>query len=219
MQLIPTPCKGWPGFRLSIVLARNNVSQRTGLLLAVLLCLLSGCSSTYTIVPPPTPNDSATVFLLDVGRHASLVLPREEILVRYDYGDWEWYAKVNQGAVQGSRALFGPSPAALGRQFLKGPPTEASVRHQLGWSLEALFAIESETSKVRDLAERLDAIFHNNLQTKHINEMSNQEFVRHPKAYTMRHNSNSVVAGWLEELGCTVTGGGLISRWRLSGQQ
>ena len=40
-------------------------------------------------------------------------------------------------------------------------------------------------------------------------------FVPHPDPYSMFHNSNRVVAGWLEQLGCRVEGTTLLSVWQL----
>ena len=40
-------------------------------------------------------------------------------------------------------------------------------------------------------------------------------FVPYPEPYSMFHNSNQVVAGWLEQLGCRVEGTTLLSVWQL----
>ncbi|HEX6113234.1 MAG TPA: hypothetical protein VFZ10_13070 [Geminicoccaceae bacterium] len=37
----------------------------------------------------------------------------------------------------------------------------------------------------------------------------------HPDPDTISHNSNQVVADWLEQLGCRVEGTTLSSRWQL----
>ncbi|MFW5955095.1 MAG: hypothetical protein ACOCSG_07320, partial [Guyparkeria sp.] len=45
--------------------------------------LLSACAT--TIVPPESVEQSQAVFVLDHGRHSSLVLPHPEGFVRYAY--------------------------------------------------------------------------------------------------------------------------------------
>ena len=40
-------------------------------------------------------------------------------------------------------------------------------------------------------------------------------FVPYPEPYWIFHNSNQVVAGWLEELQCRVQGPALFAVWRL----
>ena len=51
----------------------------------LLVVLLGGC--TTTVVVPPAPEQPRAVFLLDHGRHATLVLETAEGgLVRYAYG-------------------------------------------------------------------------------------------------------------------------------------
>ena len=53
----------------------------------LLMATLSGCGTTL-IVPPDKPRDPAPVFVLDHGRHTSLVLSAANgTLHRYAYGD------------------------------------------------------------------------------------------------------------------------------------
>ena len=184
------------------------------LALCVLLLSLGACS-TYKVTPPPPPERPQPVFLLDFGDHAGLVLPWKKALYRFDYGDWEWYARQNTGLAAGFRAVIGSSPSALGRQVLSAPATERNIRAQLLVVIEELYVIPCEQERVAHLAEKLNTIFEENITTLHVNPGSSQHFVRHPVPYSLARNSNSMVAVWLEELGCTVTGGGIDSRWEI----
>jgi hypothetical protein len=176
----------------------------------------SGCG--FTVIPPPAPADSAPVFLLDHGRHASLVLPVDGGMVRYAYGDWDWYVLRQTGITQGSRALFGPSPAGLGRKKLDASPTPASVRRYVLVPIEKLFPLSSETDRVTRLRDRLDKIFTEAEDTARYNPAFDLEFVRHPEPYSMNHNSNTVVADWLREIGVEIRGNGPMSRWKVASE-
>ena len=157
---------------------------------------------------PPSPANPAPVFLLDHGGHASLVLPADEGMVRYSYGDWEWYALGRTGAAEGSRALIGPNPAGLSRKVLFASPTEEAIRRTLPIATEHIFLIQAEAESVARLRSRLETIFLENRQTLHHNPAFDIDFVRHPEPYSLSHNSNTVVAGWLRELGAEVRGSG-----------
>src|SRR5688572_33154323 len=81
--------------------------------LVPLLVMLAGCST--TVVTPAAPLEPVTAFLLDHGSTSSLVMPTADgNMVRYVYGDWNWYALRNTGIIDGLRALLGPSQGTLG---------------------------------------------------------------------------------------------------------
>lgn len=40
-------------------------------------------------------------------------------------------------------------------------------------------------------------------------------FMPYPRDYKLRHNSTTVIAAWLEQLGCEVSGPTLLARWRI----
>ncbi|MFW5640004.1 MAG: hypothetical protein ACOC0H_02430 [Thermodesulfobacteriota bacterium] len=175
-----------------------------------------GCG--FTVIPPPAPADPAAVFLLDHGRHASLVLPAGDKMVRYSYGDWDWYVLRQTGIAQGSRALFRPSPAGLGRKKLDASPTPASIRRAVQVPIEHLYPLSAETDRVTRLRDRLEKIFTEAEAAPRYNPAFDLEFVRHPQPYTMNHNSNTVVAEWLRELGVEVRGDGPMSRWKVASE-
>jgi hypothetical protein len=87
---------------------------------ALLALALSGCAA--TIVPPSLPEDPAPVYVLDHGRHNSLVLVvADDRVMRYALGEWAWYAERETGFGRSLQALFKPTPSALARARLLGP--------------------------------------------------------------------------------------------------
>lgn len=182
----------------------------------LLLALSGGCG--FTVVPPPSPEHPVPVFLLDHGGHASLVLPAEGGMIRYSYGDWQWYALGRTGPAEGSRALIGPNPAGLSRKMLAFSPTEEALRRALPLAVDEVFLIPVEAENAARLQGRLEVIFRENRETLHHNEALGIDFVRHPEPYSLSHNSNTVVAGWLRELGAEVRGGGPFSSWTIGGK-
>jgi hypothetical protein len=185
------------------------VARTVGL---VVLGLLAGCS---TVVQPPTrPMDPAPVFVLDHGRHTSLVVSTPEgRLVRYAYGDWSFYAEGRMSLGRAAAALFLNTPGALGRGEFDGPPTPERVRSAVPLVIESLYRIEVERGDIDALRERLDAIFEAT-EEKLYSPDAFLLFVEHPRNYTLRHNSNRVIGDWLRELGCEVRGQRLFANWR-----
>lgn len=171
------------------------------------------------IVPPPAPADPTPVFLVDHGRHASLVLPiGDQGMVRYAYGDWTYYAQVRTGAGEASTALLWPTRAALGRRAFTGLPGASAVRRHV-LSIQHLHRLIVESDKVERLRARLDSIHAANSDTRILNPRYDLEFVDHPAAYWALHNSNQVVAAWLLELGCQVLGPAFFSDWSVQAER
>lgn len=183
--------------------------------LAMFALLGSGCAR-VTVVAPTPPESPVAVFLLDHGRHSSLVLPiGQGGMVRYSYGDWEFYALRRTGLSTALAALLGPTQAALGRKQLAGPLTEAAVRRQLRIGIEYVFEISVELAAALQLQAQLETLFEAGRAGLIYSAEMDVEFVPHPVPYTLGHNSNRVVGEWLEALGCTVEGRALWSRWRV----
>ncbi|MFU8895777.1 MAG: hypothetical protein ACNA8J_05270 [Gammaproteobacteria bacterium] len=184
----------------------------TGLLLCALL-IFGGC--TTHITPPTEVEEPAMVFVLDHGRHTSLVVSTPEgALVRYAYGDWRYYAERETGVIPAIAALLWNTPAALGRRELPGPPTSEAVREQVPLVISAVYGIEVERTRIETLRVELDAVFD---EAEEVRETPETQlfFVRYPRAYNLRHNSNTVIADWLERLGCETRGPALVASWRI----
>jgi hypothetical protein len=185
-------------------------------LLLLLPLWLGGC--TVRLEPPRQLSEPEPVFLLDHGRHSSLVLPAEGGgLVRYSYGDWQYYALGRTGLTSGFSALFGNTQAALGRRELQGARTAANVRSQVRIGIEQLIELRAEASDVHRLREELDDLYRAALPARVYNAQMDLDFVPHPEPYTLSHNSNLMVAKWLEALGCRVRGRPVLSNWRVAG--
>lgn len=183
-------------------------------LLVPLLALMAGCRT--TVVPPAAPIEPVTAFLVDHGRTPSLVLPTADgNMVRYVYGDWNWYALRNTGFIDGLRALFWPTQGTLGRRELLGPPHANSVRERIeGDIIEELLPVVVARADVERLRSRLDEEHRAGAQIALV-EALDLQFVPHPPRYSYFSNSNHAVAAWLRELGCEIEGRAFHSRWRV----
>lgn len=184
------------------------------LLACIVLWWLNAC--TTVIIPPADPADPVSVFVLDHGRHSSLVLPLDDGgAVRYSYGDWDYYVLNRTGVLSGLRALLWASPAALGRQQLVGPPEAAAIRRQLRVEVVTAHEIRVEADDARRLQRKLAELYASAAHTLHHDALLDIHFVRHPEPYTLTHNSNYMVKRWLEQLGCEVSGRPVLSNWQL----
>ncbi len=185
----------------------SKVQAKGGWLLALLLApaVLSGCAA--TLHPPPPPNDPAPVVVLDHGRHNSLVLVvTDDRVMRYAFGEWRWYVDGETGLMRSLDALLRPTPAALGRMRLSGPPEPDCWVDQVGSEIRQVLVFSAERAKVARLAERIDALFDNAEVSPHYSQMLNLEFVLDERSYTLGYNSNHQVVAWLEALGFEVRG-------------
>jgi hypothetical protein len=188
-------------------------------LLALALALGAAGGCTTTLVPPAQVRDPVSIFLLDHGRTPSLVLPAGDGgMVRYAYGDWNWYALRQTGPGDALAALFWPTRGALGRRQLAGPADARSIRRQLNADLEHIHEILVERTHAQRLRENLDRIYQQRLETKVITESVGLAFVHHPRRYTALHNSNHAAARWLRYLGVQTRGMVGFSSWRVAGR-
>ncbi len=193
----------------------NGVGRFFGLSWVAIVAplFLSGCAT--AILAPAEVTHPQPVFVLDHGRHTTLVLPHPEGLVRYAYGDWRWYALEDTGVSRGMAALLWPTQGTLGRRVLPGPATEEGVRRGVGVVIEHLYMVQVETVRVTALREELEALFTANRATRTYGATSDLEFVHHPEGYSVFNNSNHMLAGWLEALGCDTRGSAMFARWQL----
>jgi hypothetical protein len=110
-------------------------------------------------------------------------------------------------------AILIPSQAALGRKRHPGPLTSDAVTRHINVAIEEALYFNVEADAAQALIERLDTIFHANIDSRVVNRAYGLEFVPHPEPYSWPHNSNSVVAGWLREMGVEVEGPTLLAMW------
>jgi len=179
----------------------------------ILLSFLS-IACTNRITPPPAPADGVTVYLLDHGRHPSLVLPRPDgNLTRYVYGQWSWYATGNTSLLVGAQVIFCCSQGTLGRRLFESEDIQSVL--DLDGAVH-LYAIRVDRAAADSLRDALDAIFEANLSTLRANADYHLDFVHHPQPYSSIHSCNHVMVVWLRSLGCDVRGSGFLSCWRIA---
>ncbi|WP_158611798.1 hypothetical protein [Guyparkeria sp. SCN-R1] len=175
--------------------------------------MLGAC--TTTIVPPASVDRPQSVFVLDHGRHSSLVLPHPEGFVRYAYGDWGWYAEVDTGTIEASRAVLLPTRAGLGQSLTEAPPTREGVRGGLRVGIQEIHEIPVETERVATLRSSLEGLHRDNEDSLKYNAVYDLAFVEHPEAYAFWNNSNHKVAEWLRQLGCGIEGSAFWASWQV----
>jgi hypothetical protein len=183
--------------------------------LALLALLLAGCAA--TLVAPPAPAQPRPVYVLDHGRHTSLLLTGADArLWRYAYGDWRWYVDFERGPSDAVRALLWPSRAALGRATLHGPADIVTLQPQVGSLIETLLAFDAEGERVDRLLAELDVLFESRSHDLRSSPELKLDVIEHPVPYTLTHNSNHMVAEWLKALGFEVRGSPMTGRWKVA---
>jgi hypothetical protein len=186
------------------------------LFFVVLALLLAGCVGTVTRPDDTTLDQPRPAFLLDHGRHSTLVLTREDdSMIRYLYGEWRWYALQETGFFRVWPTLFFPTQAALGRKELDGPPGKDTIRRQIPVVIRKIHELSVEAERIDELDRKLEQRFEAAIDTRHHNPVYDLEFVHHPRDYTVFYNSNHVVADWLRELGIEVRGNPMWGTWRV----
>ena len=165
---------------------------------AIALLLLVACQNGVNRAAAP-PVDPVRVYVLDYGRHTSLVLPASDgRLVEWFWGDWNWYALNNRGLADGVTALFGSPAATLGQLDLGRPESADVIRGLAGAS--SITAIDVEHARVEALVAELSGRFERNRESE-VLQSDGRRFVREGGAgYSLSNNSNHAVAGWLRQL-------------------
>jgi hypothetical protein len=185
--------------------------RRAVLLLLGLLCL-PGCSA--RLVPPEPPSEPRRVWLLEHGRHSTLLLTAsDDALHRYAYADWAWYVEGERGAAPAVDALLRRSPAALGHARLPAGSGPGDV----GVGVQRSVGFEVESAAVDALLQALSEIFEDTAVAPQFSAETHLHFVPHPRPYRFGYNSNHMVADWLRALGVGVSGNPAIGRWRVTG--
>ena len=170
---------------------------------ALSAALLAGCG-TMRVTPPADVQQPRRVHLVGYGMHASLVLPAgDHELIEFAYGQWEWFALGRQRWHDGLRAIA-CGRGTLGRRSMPGPVSSETLKRYLG--AEQVHELEVEGLAADGLRIVLEGIFAAGAEEAVHNEAMEMTFVPHPRAYAPWRNCNTVVAGWLETLGCHVRG-------------
>lgn len=205
------------------------------LLLLAMIALCTGC--TNVIIPPHDLQNPRMVYLLESGRHSSLLLPdldddsAEPSFTEYAYGDWQWFAHRNTGWYRVMPTLFWPTQGTIGRNTSPLPepiipsPSQGGVfalveeGHRLAivhhFGLDALYPIWVEAEHIEALHRRLDERYEDSAAASRFVPEYRLTFVPDSKPYTAFHNCNHEVLAWLRDLGCETRGTGMFSLFRV----
>lgn len=190
---------------------RYAVIAAIGALVAATV-LFAGCAN--TIHPPAAPDEARRLYLLDLGRHTRLAfgLP-DGGFVEYGYGEWRWYAKLEDQWWRAPAVLFWPTQGTLGRRYWRGPGAEARLLNEYdGLNVLELPAAED---KVDALVAGLDREFERHSAHVIHNAVYDLDFAPVDRRYWFGNNSNHAVKKWLQQTGYGVSGSGLFANWKL----
>ena len=194
--LVSTPAR-------SVSTARPSVAA-----IAVLAALaLAGCAT--SVEPPPEPRDPVVVVLVDWGWHSSLLLPRRESgCTEYAFGEWEWFARGNDGWWRAPAVLFWPRDGTLGRRDWPSPDSAVV-------SAEAAHTLHVERAASEALRARLERSFEGRDPLRLPGRKGGLEFVPFDESFWLGHTCNGATAEWLRELGCRVGGPVVTARFEV----
>lgn len=182
--------------------------------LALAIPLLGGCAA--TIKPPMDPEDPRPAYILDHGRHTTLVVvDTGGRPVRYAFGMFGTYGNGDIGFFRGMGALLVPGSGTLGRRVLEGSPTPDNILENVGVSVEEMYCIAVSGELSNRLQRILNMVFEENLASATYNAGWNLEFVEHPEDYWFGSTSNQAVEKWLVELGAEVSGVTSFANWKV----
>ncbi|MFW5887569.1 MAG: hypothetical protein ACOCUH_02105 [Bacteriovoracia bacterium] len=175
--------------------------------------LFISCSTKITC-PQISNENTSKIALLDHGKHSSLIIEDSDKMVRYAYGDWEYYALGKPSFWNGVKALFWSTQAGLGKKILQGPVSETNIKTELKVLVDGIYIFDVETTKTKTLLKNLDKLHQTHKHNIHYNQKYDLNFVRLPESYWLFNNSNQKTAWWIESLGCRAKGLALVSIWQ-----
>ena len=205
---------------------------------ALLALHVFGC--TNTIIPPKHVEYGRTVYVLDFGRHSSLLLPdsddrsAEMAFTEYAYGEWKWYAEQRTGFTRILPTLFWPTQGTLGRNIspLKEPLIghDEQIVNSLSFMARAerraimrdfnpdeLHYVRVENDCIKALRTELDERYERSgAEPKFVPEYR-LAFVPDDAKYSAFHNCNHEVLAWLRALGCETRGTGIFADFKVKG--
>lgn len=192
---------------------RHSLRRCTFVLCTVLGA--NGCATTL-VLPEADPMTAQTAYLVDYGRHASVVLPRDvstEQFVEYNYGDYAWYAKNQDAWFNVLGTLFIPTTGTLGRRDLTIP---GSVEVDTFFDAEQVFIIPADPADVDALRASLDDRYGASDGSDQVfNPRFGLHFVRDEESYWIGHNCNHETVEWLKSLGCRVQGPVMLADFKV----
>lgn len=188
--------------------ARNAAGIACACLAAI---LLSGCSNLIRL--PETPSEVRKIYLMDHGRHTRLAFESPAgNFVEYGYGEWQWYAKLEDRWWRVPAVLFWPTRGTLGRR--QWPRPGAETRLLVEYAGLTVLELAGEKRKVDTLVAGLAREFDRQSDQLVRNRLYGLDFVPHDRSYWLFNNSNHAVKDWLEASGFEVSGSGILADWR-----
>lgn len=188
-----------------------------------------GC--TNVITPPAGVEDPQAVFILDFGRHSSLLLPNEENreFTEYAYGEWQWYALKRDSFLRIAPTMLWPTQGTMGRNTWVLDQPAPGGRDDAEEVIDLLEIIDTHfiTEAVHPVfvERRAIAFLLESLRKRY--DSSDAEpvsvpeyglyFVPDRRTYTLFHNCNHETVDWLVRLGCDLNGSGMISDFEVRG--
>jgi hypothetical protein len=163
-------------------------------------------SGVTIIHPPEVPATPVSVFVIDYGRHSSLILPDTTgtSLIEYAYGDWDWFALGRNKWYDVFPTLFLPTRGTLGRRSLQVDPDTLALRRVI-WC-EEIHEVVVDRDDALGLIRRLHGEFEKHRESIYFKSMYALEFVHSDRAFHLFHNCNHELADWLRELDCDIQG-------------
>ena len=181
--------------------------------------LLAGCR--YTITPPPSPSDPVRVYLVDYGDTSRVWLPAggADSFVEWGYGDWRWYANDKKSLLYGSVIFFWPTDGAIARREWSGSPwaspgrdrPRAEIDNYATW----IYELDVERKAAEGLRSSLQDRYDRSIDSEFFNERRKTWFIRDNTSYWLGHQSSSVMADWIEDLGASTSGFTVKARYRV----
>jgi hypothetical protein len=195
---------------------RRKRSRRLALFALALLSTvgLSWLLVPATIIPPVAPDHPVSIYVMDTGIHARLLLPQGERWMQYGFGDWTYYARSQQTLAHGLQALLWPTPAAVGWGEVRS--MESLQRFAAAGEIN-LLSFEVSLARVQHLQRLLANHFQRQRAAGSVYNPYNQlTLVKDDRSYSLLHNSNHALAAWLAILDCKVLHLGLWTSFRLA---
>jgi hypothetical protein len=203
----------------------------TVLVLALVGAMNLGCAT--RVEPARSVGDPVAVYIVDYGRHASLLLPLEDpepgsvsrIAMReYSFGDWVYYANSDNTVRNGAAALLWKTQGTLGRRDLAGlgpafdeAPIEPAARIERALGVERVHPIVVERGAATELLALLDARFEAGAAEMPAieNPRFGLDFVPYERSYSVLNHCNHALRDWMNPLGAEAYGAPLISEFKL----
>lgn len=175
--------------------------------LAVCLALAAVAGCSMRIEPPHEPRDAVTAYIVDYGLHGSLLLPADEkSLVEFAYGQWDWFALGRDRWYNALGLALFPAAGTLGTRDHPMVDDAESLRRAV--ACEKVLTVPVERAAAERLRGRLSREYAEKQEQEVYNPALGMSFVPYRPVYWHGvRNCNTMLAAWLEELGCKVRGG------------